>query len=403
MKNFIWSIIFIFCILSATAQQSNWVANLHRTDGNSIVFTFEWKTEKNKPIWLIKNATEKIKVTNISKIGDSFIVQMPVFESEFRFIKQNNILTGSWVKRGATKVQVIPFSATVGNERFVVSKQAAQNITGRWAVTFGEQKTGDLSLAEFVQKGNLLTGTFLNATGDYRYLEGVVSSDTMMLSAFDGVHAFLFKARINGDNRITDGVFYSSATGQDTWTAIKDANAKVPQESVAMFLKPGEESLDFSFKDLEGNKVAINSERFKNKVVVIQLMGSWCPNCMDETAFLSEYYNNNKQRGVAVVALAYEYSTDWKRSIASLRKFQQRYNVQYPILNTEVTVGDSLRTEKTLPQLTSIKFFPSSIIIDKKGKVRKLDTGFNGPATGIHYLEYKKEFEATIDMLLKEK
>ena len=169
-----------------------------------------------------------------------------------------------------------------------------------------------------------------------------------------------------------------------------------------MFVKPGEESLDFSFKDLEGKQVSINSDRFKNKVVVVQLMGSWCPNCMDETIFLSDYYNKNKQRGVEVVALAYEYSTDWERSVKSLKKFQQRFNVQYPILITGVTSSDSLRTEKTLPQVTSIKFFPSSIILDKKGKIRKFDTGFVGPATGSHYIEYKKEFDKTIDNLLKE-
>jgi peroxiredoxin len=131
-------------------------------------------------------------------------------------------------------------------------------------------------------------------------------------------------------------------------------------------------------------------------------MGSWCPNCMDETAFLSEYYNKNKQRGVEIIALAYEYSTNWERSVKSLKKFQERYNVQYTVLNTEVTVNDSLRTEKTLPELTAIKFFPSSVILDKKGKVRKLDTGFNGPATGVHYDIYKKEFEETISNLLGE-
>ena len=173
-------------------------------------------------------------------------------------------------------------------------------------------------------------------------------------------------------------------------------------DSVAMFVRPGEESLHFTFKDLSGNKVSITDEKFKNKVVVIQLMGSWCPNCMDETAFLSDYYNRNKQRGFEVIALAYEYSTDWNRSLKSLQKFKDRYDVQYTILNTEVTVLDSLRTEKTLPEVTPIKFFPSSIILDKKGKIRKLDTGFNGPGTGEHYDIYKKEFEETINHLLSE-
>jgi len=61
-----------------------------------------------------------------------------------------------------------------------------------------------------------------------------------------------------------------------------------------------------------------------------------------------------------------------------------------------------LRTEKTLPQLTPIMVFPTSIFIDKKGKVRKLDTSFNGPGTGEHYDEYKREFEAMVDALLRE-
>ncbi len=197
--------------------------------------------------------------------------------------------------------------------------------------------------------------------------------------------------------------FYSGARGKEGWTAARDANAKVVTDAVAMFLKPGEEKLDFRFPNLNGKDVSINDSRFKNKVVVVQILGSWCPNCMDETAFLSDYYNKNKQRGFEAVALAYEYSTDFNRSVKSLQKFQQRFKVQYPILVTGVKVSDSLRTEKTLPQVTRIKVFPSSIIIDKKGNVRKFDTGFFGPGTGMHYEEYKKEFYATIDELLKEK
>lgn len=391
----------LFSYTVGTAQQGNWVASLARPDGNNIVFTFNWKTENSRPVWYIKNAAEKIRVDNITVAGDSFIVQMPVFESQFRFTVNNNTLRGIWIKRGAVNTQVLPFSAIPGSNRFASAAAAQKNISGRWAVAF-QENNAEISVAEFVQKGNILTGTFLNSTGDYRYLEGIVTKDTLLLSGFDGSHSFLFKAVIKNNTTINAGIFYSGANGKEEWTAIKNSNAKVPEASVAMYVKPGEESLDFSFKDLEGKQVALKSDRFKNKVVVIQLMGSWCPNCMDETAFLSNYYNNNKQRGVEVIALAYEYTTDWERSVKSLKKFKQRFNVQYTILNTEVTVTDSLRTQKTLPQVTDIKFFPSSIIIDKKGKIRKLDTGFNGPATGLHYVAYKKEFNSVVDNLLKE-
>lgn len=223
------------------------------------------------------------------------------------------------------------------------------------------------------------------------------------MSGFDGGHAVLFTAEIKDKNTLLHGKHFSGYKYSEEWSAVKNANAKVKTDEAAMYLKPGEEKLDFRFPDINGNPVSIQDPRFKNKVVIVQLMGSWCPNCMDETAFLSDYYSKNKQRGVEMVALAYEYSTDFERSQKSLKKFQQRFNVQYPILITGVTVSDTLRTEKTLPQVTRIKVFPSSIIIDKKGKVRKLDTGFFGPGTGKHYEEYKKEFYETVDKLLQEK
>lgn len=392
----------LFAVQHSFSQTTHFVATLKRNDGLVIPFSFQQHQANGKTYWVIKNGAEKIKVDNFNYAGDSLLVQMPVFESQFRLLKKGNQLEGSWIKNGSVKNTILPFTAKPGNKRFGITSKAAFNISGRWAVKFAGNKNGDMSVGEFVQKGNMLTGTFLNATGDYRYLEGTVKKDSMFLSAFDGGHAFLFTATIENNITISNGMFYSGATYKEAWSAVKDATAKVPAENVAMFVKPGEESLHFSFKNIEGKTVSISDEKFKNKVVIIQLMGSWCPNCMDETAFLSDYYNNNKQRGVEVIALSYEYSTDWERSTKSLKKFQQRYDVQYEILNTEVTVSDSLRTEKTLPEVTPIKFFPSSIILDKKGKIRKLDTGFNGPATGEHHLAYKKEFEETINSLLKE-
>ena len=121
-------------------------------------------------------------------------------------------------------------------------------------------------------------------------------------------------------------------------------------------------------------------------------MGSWCPNCMDETKFLNEFYIKNKQRGVEVVSLAYEYSTDFERSRISLLKFQQRFNVKYPMLITGAWINDSLRTEKTLPQITPIKVFPTTIYIGKDGKVKKMQAGFYGPGSGEHFELFKKEF-----------
>ena len=387
---------------SQKIKTTYWQASIHRPDGNNLPFSFTLEEQNKKPILYILNDAEKIKVDNILFTKDSVFIKMPVFESSFKARITNDEWKGEWTKGTAGNDQVLPFTAH--KKKDTVLRKAENNIAGRWAVTFADDKTKeDASIAEFRQIGNKVAGTFLTPSGDYRYLDGIIDGNKLRLSTFDGAHAYLFIADIVNSKQISNGMFYSGAKGKEGWKAEKDANAKVLTDAVAMYLKPGEEKLNFHFADLTGKDVSINDSRFKNKVVVVQILGSWCPNCMDETAFLSEYYNKNKQRGIEVVALAYEYSTDFNRSVKSITKFQQRFNVQYPILVTGVKVSDSLRTEKTLPQVTRIKVFPSTIIIDKKGKVRKFETDFFGPGTGAHYLAYKKQFYATIDDLLEEK
>jgi thiol-disulfide isomerase/thioredoxin len=138
-------------------------------------------------------------------------------------------------------------------------------------------------------------------------------------------------------------------------------------------------------------------------VVIVQLLGSWCPNCMDETNyFVSGYYKKYHPKGVEIIGLAYERTTDFAKSQKTVRQLRSHFNIPYPLLITGFTPakGDP---EKSLPMLAGFKGFPSTIIIDKKGNVRKIHTGFSGPGTGVHYTEFKSEFEKLTDDLLAEK
>ena len=184
---------------------------------------------------------------------------------------------------------------------------------------------------------------------------------------------------------------------------LKNEKIPLPSQEAPTRLREGESKLNFSFNDLDGKPISINDERYRNKVVIIQIMGSWCPNCLDETKFLSDYYNKNKNRGVEVIGLAYEYSTDLERSTKSLQKFKHLFNVQYPMLITGAIASDDSKTEKTLPQLTPIRSFPTTIFIGKKGTVREIKGTFYGPGTGKYFEAYKKEFCTIVDGLLNEK
>lgn len=408
------NILFFICLLTLVftkAQISkqlpdNWRVALERKDNKQVVFNLQRKSEHGKTILYVINGAEKIRITDVKTEGDSMFFVMPAFESSFRVqLRVNGDMSGTYIKgtAGATQYWPLYAYANIGDRFNAGSGNAKNNISGRWDVTITRANgTQRKAVAIFEQQGNKLTGSFLTPSADYRYLDGIVTGDSLFLSAFDGDNARLFEAKIENANIISGGVFYNGYTGRETWKAEKNNSVALPEIDAPTQLREKAGKLDFTFKDIQGVPVSINDEKYKNKVVVVQLMGSWCANCLDETRFLSDYYKKNRSKGVEIIALAYELTTDLNRSKKSIAKFQKLFDVQYPMLITGVTAGDEKKTEKTLPQLTAIKSFPTTIFIDKKGNVREIQTNFYGPASGDYYMASKNKFYETVDRLLNE-
>lgn len=384
-----------------------WQAVIQRSDSNTINFNFVAEIKNGKQILYIINANEKLLVDDIKRTKDSLFITLPFFSSGINVkIISDNKLHGVYIKKFADKTQEIPFTASFGiKERYTANSKPKYNISGSWDVLFtGKKNTPTKAVGNFTQSpGGKITGSFLTPVGDFRFLEGIVSNDTLKLSGFDGGFATLFTAIIKNDSTIENADFFSGETAHEKWVANKNEFAKLPDEFNYSHLRPGETSLNFSFKDTNGKKVSISDKLYQGKVVIVQILGSWCPNCMDETAFLSEYYKNNKQRGVEIIGLAYERTDDFQEAKKALEPFQKRLNVTYPFLITGVTPSDPQRTEKSLPQIDHLYAFPTTVFIDKKGNVRKIHSGYDGPGTGKFYIEFKKEFEEIVSQLNNEK
>jgi thiol-disulfide isomerase/thioredoxin len=382
-----------------------WRGEIIRSDEQRIVFNFQTVIRSGKINIYIINGKERLLVNDIRVHGDSVYIHMPFYDSYFALrLLNSKYLEGNWIKNYGDHLVTMRFTAVFNiSERFPVYQAAAFNISGRWSVHFKGADDSTESVGEFKQSGSHITGTFLTITGDYRYLEGVVSGDTLKLSTFDGGHAYYFTSKIADAEKMKDGFYYASAVSPETWVAEKNPQAKLPDEFSQTQLKnPDHAILHFKFPDLHGRMVSLQDPAFRNKVIIIQILGSWCPNCMDETRFLAPWYIQNKSRPVAIIGLAYERTTSFADAKRLLQPFITRFNVSYPILATGVSVNDSLRTEKTLPEIQTIIGFPTTVFIDKKGVVRKIDTGFNGPGTGEHYEIFKKEFNELVDTLVNE-
>jgi thiol-disulfide isomerase/thioredoxin len=409
MRTFIVSCL-VLCTFLGSAQakfkSGTWrgVLTLSEKKNETILpFNFTVTFEKKVPVIEIINADEKIRVTEITINGDSVNWKMPVFDSEFRTVLRKDTLWGVWINYAKKDKNKIPFEAYYNDKRrFITAGNANCDFTGRYEVSFSPGTPDQYkAVGIFKQTGNKITGTFLTETGDYRYLEGSVQNEVMALSCFDGAHAYLFTATNAKKSIAVDtlaGKVYYSNTGTEEWAGKRNENFKLKDPENITTVNSPNEKISFSFKNIDGQTITLEDERYRNKPVIIQLMGTWCPNCMDETAYLAQVYKNYKDRGLEVVALAYEKTTDPEKIKRNITRLKNRYNVDYEILVTGLS--GKKKASESMPFLSSVAAFPTTIILDRNHKVKSIYTGFNGPATGKEYENYKAKTESTIIQLL---
>ena len=159
-----------------------------------------------------------------------------------------------------------------------------------------------------------------------------------------------------------------------------------------------DDRFDFTFKDVDGNDVSLSDERFRDKVVVVTLGGTWCPNCHDEAAFLVPFYREHQAQGFEVIALMFERHGEFDKAANAVRGFRRDLDIPYTTLIAGV--ADDEDPERKLPNLSGVYGYPTAIFVDRSGHIRKIHTGFSGPATGKHYEEQIAGFRALVDELL---
>lgn len=363
-------------------------------------FTFEvvYDTADSFHIEII-NGDERIIVDDITygldraTAKDTLIADFPEYDTYIRAIYEDNMIEGDWFvnyKEGYS----IPFKAYYGQDhRFFTTKEAPiSDLTGLWETTF-EPGTDEAypAIAELKQKGNILQGTFRTETGDYRYLAGSVQGNKLYLSTFDGAHAFLFLGKVLEDGSIT-GVFKSGKHYQSSWEAVRNENATLPDPS-GLTKATTTAPIEFSFSNSAGEQVTLEAPPYNGKVKIIELMGTWCPNCKDASTYLQQIANDYPD--VTVLAIAYE-RYDKEKSLEQIRRYKAKSGVPWDVLYG----GSYCKSEasKTFPELDKIMSYPTLLILDKENVIQYIHTGFDGPATSA-YSAFDQTFRAELSKL----
>lgn len=355
---------------------------------------------------VIHNGEERIVVDDIRfgtdrRTGrDTLWIDFPVYDSHIMAQYEEDAIEGFWVVRNRKDYQ-IRFKALHGQDYrfFKLPEPPAADLTGRWEFHFGiETEKPDTSIAEFVQQGNKLTGTIMNPTGDDRFLEGSVSGDRMFLSVFDGSHAYLYEAKILADGQLT-GIYRSGNHFKTYWEGKRNDSIKLRElaDPFAMTMMRNQtEPFSVSLPDPNGTIVDLSKSPYQGKPKIIQILGTWCPNCKDETHFLTEYLKNNPDPGFEILGISFERHTEVEKALAAIRTYKEKMKIPYTIV-----YGGSNNKEKAsrvLPMLNEVAAFPTLIFLDQHNKVVAIHTGFSGPATS-GYEEFKKEFNELVNQI----
>jgi peroxiredoxin len=376
-----------------------------QTPGGELPFGLELAQKDGKPVGYLINGPERLQVKDVKIAGAHLEIAMPGYLNVLKADAKGNELEGEvFLVKLNEKNQHVPLHATLGDEYRFFKTPAGDNadVSGRWAVKFIDDKSGEpeVALGEFTQSHDAVSGTILTTTGDHRYLAGQVQGDELYLSTFDGAHVFLYKAKIAADGSL-DGDWWSGLVYHEKWIAKRDAAARLPDAYGVTAMRSGVKQFDFAFPDLNGKTVSSKDPQFRGKVLIVALAGSWCPNCHDEAAFLAPLYKEYRDKGLEIVSLQFEHFGDFERAAQATQRFRQNYGIEYTTLIAGIS--DKEEAGKKLPMLKSFVAFPTTVFIDRRGNVRKIHTGYTGPATGDHYTQFVNEVKTTLDRLLAEK
>ncbi|MFN5422166.1 MAG: TlpA disulfide reductase family protein [bacterium] len=332
--------------------------------------------------------------------GDSVFVRIDQFENMLALkLEGNDRLSGVLKKQNGSGTPTLLTAERGNKNRFLIDgEEPRQNISGTYQVVF-KSPAGkiDTTVGVFNQLGAQLAATFLRITGDSRFLDGVVVGDRFYLSSFIGSGIAYYEGRFNTSGQIEGEQIGAKAS--TAFSGILKKDAALPDAYQLTMMKPGFSSFDFSFPDLAGRRVSLKDKQFENKAVVLTIGGSWCPNCMDEAAFLAPWYKENKNRGVEVVSIHYERSNDSVYAKKGMDRFKSRFGITYTQLFGGV--ADNNVVLSTLPALEKFIAFPTTIFLDRQKKVKAIHTGFSGPATGEFYESFKKEFNQHVEEILQ--
>lgn len=383
-------------IVAMSQPLGNYELSIQNDAGDWLPFRIAFIEKSNQKVLQIINAQETIELTPFSVQSDSAYFHFINYNAEIVFTNLNSdVLNGYWINHESTIARKREFIASKLPASKSSTQNTSQDFAGKWKVTVQLPDRSYNAIFQFEQNNNKLTGTMRTKSGDYRYLEGEVHDNKFYVSTFMGNSIFQISGTLEQGRLIGNMLTTNSSTTK--FVAERDAKFELPALDM-ITKKKNNLPFNLNLKD-ENGELQNFSNLTKDKVTIVTIFGTWCPNCVDEI----DYFQLLQQKfpNLQIIAVAFEYADSEAEQQRRVQGFKNRKQIK-----TQFLIGGKVSKDNVNSKFPMIDFsgiYPSSFLIDKKGKIKEIHTGFNGPATGILFEKYKEELEAEIGKLMKGK
>ena len=403
-----FSLVLLFLVLAFTACQRKrdinalpgvWNGVVYMQNQDEVALKLELKVEGEQVVGTIINGDERVASTAGAfdgyKLRLVFDYYDAVLEGEFARREIIGAITRTWKQQKLVR----NFKMWKGGEKMIVpAATEGKDLSGEWEMKVGEGDKQRAWRLMLTQKDGALTGTILTPSGDWGTMTGEFAYGKMQLTRFDVINARLLRAQLNAQGQLEGAVDLGQGEAPRKMMAER-VSATAPVATQNTRVKNPTEPFKFSGLDLTGKTIDSTDPRFKNKVILIEISGTWCPNCYDEAPLLKDLYARYQAQGLEVVGLSFEYTGDTKRDLEQVKIYNQKHGISYLMLLGGSTDNDDVA--RKLPQLENFGAYPTTIFIGRDGLVKKIHAGFDGPATGERHTRLKAEFEETVKALLQ--
>jgi thiol-disulfide isomerase/thioredoxin len=400
---------------TVTAQPDNlegrWAATL-TLDGAVVPFRLDISGSGDHVVGTLYNGDET-ETTTSARIKDGAVqLNFEHYLTNIQATVKNGELDGKVVAQRRSPINITPgqyyTTATDGVSAFHATRYVAPtaaaaakvpSIDGVWEIPHGSAK-GEKSWRLIVQqKGTEIEASILRVDGDTGALTGGWQDGKFFASHFDGARPGLIQLTPQKDGTLQVSV--TTELGAETVTAYRPevARAKgLPEPANYLThtsVRNPDEVFKYSFRDVNGKVVSNDDPKFKGKVVLAIVTGTWCPNCHDEAQYLVKLYQQYHAKGVEIVALDFEES-DQAESLTRVNAFIKQYKIPY----TYLIAGTPDEMWDKVPQAVNLNTWPATLFIGRDGKVKATYSGFASTASGVYNKELKEDFTSIIDRLL---